>query len=102
MTFEDFEKATPEKLREEAKSCFDKAEENPSWGGAPTLLLQAQFYMMERDRREAGRVAERDFSLERIVIGLISLELIAAAIGIWLTTGKATHRRRRFRVSTLT
>jgi hypothetical protein len=46
MTFEDFEKANPEKLREEARSCFDKAEANPSWGGAPTLLLQAQFLMM--------------------------------------------------------
>jgi hypothetical protein len=73
MTFEDFEKANPEKLREEARSCFDKAEANPSWGGAPTLLLQAQFLMMERDRREAGRIAKRDLNLEIIVIGLIAL-----------------------------
>jgi hypothetical protein len=52
MTFEEFEKATPDDLRVEAKQCFDRGNENPSWGGGPTLLVQAQFYMQELDRRE--------------------------------------------------
>jgi hypothetical protein len=76
MTFKEFENATPEKLREEAKSCFDRAEENPSWGGGPTLVLQAQFYMMEMDRRENAWIARRDFWMEFIIIVLIVGELI--------------------------
>src|SRR6266852_1820103 len=91
MTFEEYEKATPQKLREEAKSCFDTAVDSPSWGGAPTLVLQAQFYMMEMDRRHAAileardaGVARRDFRMEWVVIILIGLELLAATWGIVL------------------
>src|SRR5258708_5628993 len=97
MTFEEFEKADAEELRQQAKASFDKARKfGESWGGAPTLLLEAQFYMMEMDRRRVeqdrkyaeihrkrdAKIAERDFRMEVVVIFLILLELIAAIIGI--------------------
>jgi hypothetical protein len=57
MTFEEFEKANPNRLRTEAQVCFDTANANPLWGGPPPLL-QAQFYMMEIDRRNGAFSAE--------------------------------------------
>jgi hypothetical protein len=83
MTFEEFETAKPEDLREVAKECFEKAHKlGESWGGAPTLLLETQFYMTEIDRRNESNIARRDFRLELAIIGLILLELVVAVIGI--------------------
>jgi hypothetical protein len=84
MTFEEYEKATPSVLRAQAEACFDRANNNPSWGGSPTLLLQAQFYMQELDRRDDNRVKRRDFWLEIAVIVLILGEIILSVYGIRL------------------
>ena len=92
MTFEEFATASPELLRAQAKACFDQANASPSWGGAPTLLLTAQFYLQELDRRQANRdrqdttlerrhdqrIAWRDLFLEIIVILLIGGEIALA------------------------
>jgi hypothetical protein len=75
MTFEEYEKASKGVLRAQAKECFDQANQNPSWGGAPTLLLQAQFYMQELDRRHDSFISLRDLILEIIVISLIGGEI---------------------------
>src|SRR5258708_7010184 len=52
-------------------------------------VSQAQFYLAELDRRkqtqertESGRIAQRDYSLEKWVIGLIGAELVLAVVAI--------------------
>src|ERR1700687_6169780 len=75
MTFEEYEKASKRVLRAQAKESFDQANQNASWGGAPTLLLQAQFYMQELDRRHDSLISLRDLILEIIVISLIGGEI---------------------------
>ena len=74
MNFEEYEKATRSTLRAQAKRCFDIANADPSWGGSPALLLQAQFYMQELDRRHDSWISLRDLMLEILVILLISGE----------------------------
>jgi hypothetical protein len=82
MTFEEFEKAEPNELRRVAKACFDSLGSmgGGGWDRKAAKLLEAQFYMMELDRRESADIARRDFRMELIVIALIGLELI---VGIW-------------------
>jgi hypothetical protein len=88
MTFEEFQNAAAETLLAEAKTCFDTSKNFPApWAGRAPLVLEAQFYMAELDRREAAleraesrRIATRDFRMELIVIFLIGLELV---MGIW-------------------
>jgi hypothetical protein len=85
MTFDEFEIATNEDLRREAKRCFDLYG-SPSVGGLdkPQLVLEAQFYMQELGRREDSKIATRDFLMELIVIFLIALELLAAiGLAVW-------------------
>ena len=74
MNTEEFERATERDLRRKANECFDKLKDSGSqeW---PALLLSAQFYMDEIERREHDRVAKRDLFLELVVILLIGLEL---------------------------
>jgi hypothetical protein len=83
MTFEEFEKADPRKLRELAMNNFDAAQYLVGELKTP-YMLEAQFYMQELDRREGSRVALRDFRMEVCVIGLIGLEIVLAILGIWL------------------
>jgi hypothetical protein len=52
-------------------------------------VSQAQFYLAELDRRkqtqertESGRIAQRDYTLEKWVIGLIGAELVLAVVAI--------------------
>ena len=81
MTFEEFEKAVPRELRETAKTCFNSAHQHGhSWGGTAALLLEAQFYLAEMDRRHDATIARRDFRMELAVIALIALEL---AVSVW-------------------
>lgn len=77
MRFEEFETASLKTLRREAKFCFSEYQD-PNTGGMdkPALLLEAQFYMNEMDRRHGNRVANRDLILELIVIALILGEII--------------------------
>jgi|HubBroStandDraft_6_1064221.scaffolds.fasta_scaffold550502_2 hypothetical protein len=93
MTFEEFEKAAAPQLKAEANACFDGATTgNGSWERRLAKLQEAQFYMSEMDRRESGRVADRDFLMEKWVIGLIALELIFAAWGIWLSAKESKEQ----------
>jgi hypothetical protein len=80
MNTEEFEKATEKDLRRKANDSFDKLKDSGSqeW---PALLLSAQFYMDEIERREHDRVAKRDLLLELVVILLIGLELYFGITG---------------------
>ncbi len=77
MRFEEFEKAKLTDLTREAKSRFSEYQD-PTTGGLdkPALLLEAQFYMTEMDRRHDNSIARRDLVLELIVIGLIGMEIV--------------------------
>src|SRR6266404_5275618 len=92
MTFEEFESASAAELREHARGAFNKGNtSDASWAGNTNLLLEAQFYISEIDRRHDAKIATRDFRMELIVIALILFEFIAALIGIIITIreGKA-------------
>ena len=80
MNTEEFEKATEKDLRRNANECFDKLRDGGSQEH-PALLLSAQFYMDEIERREHDRVARRDLVLELVVILLIGLELYFGITG---------------------
>lgn len=45
------------------------------------MLLEAQFYMQELERRDSERISKRDLRLELIVIALIGLEIVVAVLG---------------------
>jgi hypothetical protein len=77
MEFEEFEKAKLRDLKREAKERFTEYKD-PRTGelDRPALLLEAQFYMNEMDRRHDNWIAWRDFILEVIVIGLIGMEIL--------------------------
>jgi hypothetical protein len=77
MRFEEFEKAKLKHLRREAKSCFSRYQD-PNTGGLdkPALLLEAQLYMNEMDRRHGSYIAWRALALEMIVIALIGWEIV--------------------------
>jgi hypothetical protein len=90
MTFEEFEEADGRTLRAHAKECFEYEKNGTIMADFRIAsLLEAQFYMQERDRRENSRVSLRDFRMERWVIVLIGLEIILALLGIWLTIREA-------------
>ncbi len=86
MTFEEFENASPQTLREHAKACFDEPKTIYMTGDLVAVrLLEAQFYMSEMDRRQGEgdrrfnrRIALRDFILEAVVILLIGVEIALA------------------------
>jgi hypothetical protein len=63
-----------------------------SWDRRAAKLLEAQFYMIELDRRHDARIARRDFRMELVVIGLIGLELIAATWGMWLGSKESNEQ----------
>lgn len=79
MNFEEFDKANRSDLRNLAKECFDRSQAEPeSSQKKAALLLQAQFYVAEMDRRHGGRTALRDLVLEIVVILLIGFEIVLA------------------------
>ena len=86
MTFEEFEQADTQKLRQTAKERFDRSNElGEMYSARPGLLLEAQFYMSEIDRRESSRITRRDFRLELIIIFLIGLEILIGIAGIYFS-----------------
>jgi hypothetical protein len=79
LNFEQFDSAKRSDLRNLAKECFDKSQAEPeSSEKKASLLLEAQFYMAEMDRRQGGRTAWRDLLLEIVVILLIGFEIVLA------------------------
>ena len=84
MNFDEFDKASDDELEAEAKRCFDESRALTPANllyKAP-LMLEAQFYMQERDRRDNSRVALRDLRLELVVIVLIGIEIVLSVVGI--------------------
>ncbi len=80
MKTEDFANATETQLRQKANEYFDSLETSGSHE-KPALLIGAQFYMDEIERRKQGRVAARDLILELVVILLIALEIYFGVTG---------------------
>jgi hypothetical protein len=76
MTFKEFEKASKQQLREEAKTCFERANDQNQTELRLIALTEAQFYMQELDRRHDGWIATRDLILEIVVIVLIGGEIL--------------------------
>jgi hypothetical protein len=98
MTFEELEKADTSQLREEVVRRFNQY--NATSPGGIEHLWEAQFYIGEIDRRQAGlerqedrRIALRDFRMEWAVISLIGLELVAAVWGIALGVSQGREDR---------
>jgi hypothetical protein len=82
MTAEEFERATEMELLRRANQCLAKFDESGSHE-RPALLIEAQLYMDEIERRKQGKIAKRTYILEKlaillevIVIVLIVLELV--------------------------
>jgi hypothetical protein len=83
MRVQEFKDKSELELLQLADDCFAEMDSPQEWQERRTaLLLQAQLYMNEVDRRHDARVARRDFRMELIVIGLIALELIVGVLGI--------------------
>jgi len=85
MTFEEFENATDEELKAEAKNCFETS--GGTWDRMTKHLLEAQFYMQELDRRgdaverkHIRGIERRELILELIIIALILGEIV---LGLW-------------------
>jgi hypothetical protein len=74
MRVEEFEGLTKKQLRAKANECFDKIE-GAGHEQTPALLLEAQFYLREIDRRHDSWIAWRDLILEAIIIALIAGEV---------------------------
>jgi ABC-type transport system involved in cytochrome bd biosynthesis fused ATPase/permease subunit len=56
-------------LRQKANECFGRLHDSGSHE-IPALLIEAQFYMDEIERRKQDKVAKRDFMMELLAIGL--------------------------------
>jgi hypothetical protein len=80
MKAEEFENAKEKDLRRKANECFEKLENSGSHE-KPALLIEAQFYMDEIERRKQDTIARRDLILELVVIALIGLELYFGITG---------------------
>ncbi len=79
-------------LKNRANSCFLEAEDTSLYKHAGPdeklrLLTEADFYLKALIWRQDARIAERDFRLEKWVIGLISVEIVLSFIfgflGLW-------------------
>lgn len=82
MRAQEFEDATEAQLFQRANQCFERFDVSGSHE-RPALLIEAQLYLDEVERRKQGRIAKRDYVLEKlaillevVVIILIVLELI--------------------------
>lgn len=80
MKTEEFENAKEKDLRRKANECFEKLDNSGSHE-KPALLIEAQFYMDEIERRKQDSIAMRDLILELVVIALIALELYFGITG---------------------
>lgn len=80
MRVAEFRNKGDNELLQTADHCFAQMEQS----GAPehpALLLKAQLYMNEVDRRHDAQIARRDFRMELVVIFLILLEVIIGVGG---------------------
>ncbi len=80
MNTADFEKATEIELRRKANECLNRLDDSGSHE-KPSLLIEAQFYIGEIERRKQDKIANRDLFLELVVIVLIALELYFGITG---------------------
>jgi hypothetical protein len=82
MRAEEFDSATVKQLQAKANQCFEEAEAPVDPFGRPSeaqrnrLLMQAQFYLTAVSRKRDEEVANRDLTLEIVVIVLISIEIV--------------------------
>jgi hypothetical protein len=79
MRTEEFKKKTEEQLRDMADDCFARLD-SVQVTEKPGLLLQAQFYLSEIDKRHDEKIGRRDLILELIIIALIVGELVVGFV----------------------
>jgi hypothetical protein len=84
MKAEEFAQATEAELRQKANECFAKLESHGSME-KPALLIEAQFYLDEIERRKQDKIARRDYRMEWVVIGLELIVIVL--IGLELLDG---------------
>jgi hypothetical protein len=84
-----FKELTNDELLQKADRSLKYFKEHVSPAEGTALLLQAQLYMGELDRRENAAVADRDFrmavrsdKMEIWVIALIGLEILLSVVGL--------------------
>jgi hypothetical protein len=75
LKLENMSEMSEEELRIAIKAALDHARESSPIDRF-AMLQEAQFYTRELERRDDAFVAKRDFWLEVIVIGLITMELL--------------------------
>src|SRR5271156_5404175 len=74
MVLEDLEKTSKKELTQKAKELFAEMK-TCGHEQRPALLLEAQSYLQERDRRHDSWISLRDLLLELVVIALIGWEV---------------------------
>jgi hypothetical protein len=79
MRTEDFKKKTEDQLRDMADDCFGRLE-TVDVSERAGLLLQAQLYVNEIDKRYDAKIVRRDLILELVIIALILGELIVGVV----------------------
>jgi hypothetical protein len=79
MKAEEFARATENELRQNANECFEKLNTRGSME-KPALLLEAQFYMDEIERRKQDKAAARSYRLEKFVVFLEVIVIILIAM----------------------
>jgi hypothetical protein len=84
MRLADFENATTQQLRQRVDELFEAAEAADYISHQEVRWSEARFYLAEIERREHGKVGQRDFWMEASVIFLILIEIILSIYGIRL------------------
>ena len=90
IDYQEFKNLTDDQLRQQADDALKAFKQAHSASMNTALLLQAQLYMTELERRENANVSDRDFKMakrlykmEWWVIILIGLEFAIAGISLW-------------------
>jgi hypothetical protein len=81
MRAEELDNLTEDELQKKANDCFVQAESlnallQRNDSEKLRLLFEAQFYLTAVAKKRDDRISQRDFRLERIVIYLISIEIV--------------------------
>jgi hypothetical protein len=91
MTYEEFVRVPQGDLERKASDCFSKAVTADDQQKS-ALLLEAQFYMGEIERRDQARISRRDVLLEVFIIVLIVVEILIALYNLRFSVIEAANQ----------
>jgi hypothetical protein len=97
VTYKDLSEPSDDDLQRSALECFKESETR---GGQDKvhLLLEAQAYMQELDRRNDKKVTARDLKYERWTVGLVVLSIVVSVVAL-LMMARAANEQTRVLVS---